>query len=204
MKIIDLSHPIKNAMPVYPGDRDVEIVREKTWENDGYRLSSLTCSMHIATHIDAPSHLSKDETMILDVHLNRCIGRSVLVDVRNKAQIDISDIEQYPIEKDDIVIFLTGWSQYFGTSAYDDHPTLSESCAKSLVEKEVKLVAVDMPSVDHAPYPVHRLLFEHGILIAENLCNCESLVNRQFQMFAIPISIDAEGALSRVFAIIED
>jgi kynurenine formamidase len=40
-----------------------------------------------------------------------------------------------------------------------------------------------------------------GILIAENLCNCESLLDvDEFDVFAIPLKIDAEASLARVFA----
>ncbi len=204
MEIIDLSHPIINHMPVYPGDRDTEIIRDKIWEEDGYRLSSLSCSMHTGTHIDAPSHLSSHEITISEIGLDRCIAKGVLADVRNKQRIDVCDVNQLLISPGDIVVFLTGWSQYYGLSDYDDHPVMTVSLAQYLVEKKVKMIALDMPSCDHDPYPVHRLLFEHGILIAENLRNCEALISKDFQLFAIPINIDAEGALSRVFALIRD
>jgi kynurenine formamidase len=204
MKIIDLSHRIHNETPVYPGDTAVKINVERTWEDDGYRLSSLSCSMHSGTHIDAPSHLSSDKTTVSEISLDLCIGKGVLADVRNKVRIDAVDIEDLPISPGDIVVFLTGWSKYYGQSVYDDHPVLTESCAQVLVDRNVKMIALDMPSCDHDPYPVHRTLFEHGVLIAENLCNCEDLIGRKFQLFAIPIKIDAEGALSRVFALYED
>ena len=32
MKYIDLSHEIKNNMPVYPGDIDVNLTKEKDYE----------------------------------------------------------------------------------------------------------------------------------------------------------------------------
>jgi kynurenine formamidase len=201
MKIIDLSHPIQSNMPVYPGDKDVAIVIEKTWEKDGYQLSSLISSMHAGTHIDSPSHMSESVTLMKDIDLSCCIGQGVLVDVRNKTLIEVSDISSAVIREDDIIIFLTGWSKYYGTDKYHEHPALSEELADFLVLNKVKMIGLDMPSCDHYPYPVHKILMKAGILIAENLCNCESLLDYCFDLYAIPLRIEAEASLARVFAI---
>ena len=53
MKYIDLSHEIKNNMPVYPGDIDVNLTKEKDFNKDGYNMYSLYTEMHAGTHIDA-------------------------------------------------------------------------------------------------------------------------------------------------------
>ncbi|MBV1709281.1 MAG: cyclase family protein [Erysipelothrix sp.] len=205
MNIIDLSYPITTNMPIYPGDKEVEIVIEKTWETDGYRLSFLTSSMHAGTHIDAPSHLSNSKLDMSDIKLNQCIGRGVLIDVRDCFTIEITDVENYDIREGDIVIFLSGWSKHYGTKKYDEHPVISEEVADVLVTKKIKMIGLDMPSCDIDPYPVHKILMKSGILIAENLCNCESLLEVEtFDIYAIPLKIDAEASLARVFAITKE
>ena len=35
MKYIDLSHEIKNEMPVYPGDKEVNLIKEKDYIENG-------------------------------------------------------------------------------------------------------------------------------------------------------------------------
>ena len=203
MKIIDLSHRIVSNMPVYPGDRDVEINIEKTWEEDGYRLSTLTSSMHTGTHIDAPSHLSESKLKMTEIDLGQCMGRGVLIDVRDRNLIELTDVQDSDIREGDIVIFLSDWPKYYGTQKYNEHPVLSETLAKYLTMKKIKMIGLDMPSCDHYPYPVHKILMNSGILIAENLCNCESLLEfNEFQIFAIPLKIDAEASLARIFALV--
>lgn len=203
MKIIDLSHRIVSNMPVYPGDRDVEINIEKTWEEDGYRLSTLTSSMHTGTHIDAPSHLSASKLKMTEIDLGQCMGRGVLVDVRDRNLIELADVQDSDIREGDIVIFLSGWSEHYGKQAYNEHPVLSEELANFLAKKKIKMIGLDMPSCDHDPYPIHKILMNSGILIAENLCNCESLLKlNEFKIFAIPLKIDAEASLARIFAMI--
>jgi kynurenine formamidase len=205
MNIIDLSYPITTNMPVYPGDKEVEIVMEKTWETDGYRLSFLTSSMHAGTHIDAPSHLSKSKLDMSDIHLSQCVGRGVLIDVRKRKSIDITDVQDSDIQEGDIVIFLSGWSKHYGTQKYHEHPVLSETLAEYLTMKKIKMIGLDMPSCDHDPYPVHKILMKSGILIAENLCNCVSLLEvKTFDIYAIPLKIAAEASLARVFAITKE
>jgi kynurenine formamidase len=202
MKIIDLSHKIMTDMPVYPGDRDVKIITEKTWEADGYRLSSLISSMHAGTHIDAPSHLSDSKLNMSDIALSQCIGRGVLIDVRNQSEIDVSDVEQVDILEGDIVIFLSGWSMNVDKQQYQKHPVFSEALADYLIKRKIKMIGLDMPSCDQYPYPIHKILMQSGILIAENLCNCESLLElSEFHIFAIPLKIEAEASLARIFAI---
>jgi kynurenine formamidase len=189
-------------MPVYPGDRNVEILIEKSYEKDGYTLSSLISSMHAGTHIDTPSHLSESKLNMSDVDLVQCVGRGVLIDVRDRMLIELSDIQDADIREGDIVIFLSGWSKYYGKTLYNEHPALSEETADFLVDKRIKMIGLDMPSCDHYPYPIHKILMNSKILIAENLCNCESLLElNEFQLFAIPLKIEAEASLARIFAI---
>jgi kynurenine formamidase len=204
MKIIDLSHLIHSNMPVYPGDKEVVISAEKTWESDGYRLSSLISSLHAGTHIDAPSHLTGSDERMNDIDLSRCMGRGVLVDVRNFESIELKHIESLEILEGDIVVFLTGWSKYFGSEKYNNHPALTEELAHFLVTKKINMIAMDMPSCDHEPYPVHKILMNGNILIAENLCNCKELLNCPFEVFAIPLKIEAEASLARVFAVCDE
>lgn len=201
MKIIDLSHPIQSNMPVYPGDQEVVISTEKTWKIDGYRLSSLISSLHAGTHIDAPSHLTDSDRVMCDIDLTSFIGRGVLVDVRNCESIELTHIQLLDIVEGDIIVFMTGWSKYYGSENYYKHPALSEELAHFLVMKKIKMIAMDMPSCDHYPYPVHKILMKGNILIAENLCNCEALLDNMFEVFAIPLKTDAEASLARVFAI---
>jgi kynurenine formamidase len=141
--------------------------------------------------------------MMKDVDLSRCIGKGILIDGRGKSIIGVCDVGD--IVDGDIVIFLTGWSRHYSTELYHEHPVLSEDLADLLVKKNVKMIGIDMPSCDHDPYPVHKILMKAGILIAENLCNCESLLDLDaFDIYAIPLKIDAEASLSRVFAIAKE
>lgn len=47
MKIIDLSQPIFDNMPVYPGDPGVVIKEIHTFEKEGWNLRNMSLTTHI-------------------------------------------------------------------------------------------------------------------------------------------------------------
>ena len=81
--------------------------------------------------------------------------------------------------------------------------------ARWLLEQQVKLIAVDVPTPEVAlparsadfDYPVHRLLLGSGVLIAEQVTNLGSLAGGsvEFMFYAISI-VGSDGAPARVLA----
>ena len=57
MRIIDLSQPLYNKMPVFPGDPDVLIQEIHSLEKEGWNLRSLTLTTHTGTHVNIPYHM---------------------------------------------------------------------------------------------------------------------------------------------------
>jgi kynurenine formamidase len=201
-KIIDLSHVVSNQSPVYPNDQPVVIETIKRYKDDGYHLSTLTSSMHVGTHIDAPLHLSALPITMDQFSLEIGIGRGIVIDVRGQEVIELKQDQLAKIKKGDIVILYTGWDQYYYSSKYYDHPVLSMTSAKGLIEKEIAMLGMDMPSIEHYPFEIHHLMMNHGVWMIENLTHLGALdKNCFYEIYAIPIKIEAEAALSRVFAI---
>lgn len=202
MKYVDLSHEITGEMPNYPGDKKVDILKEKDYKKAGYNSYSFCGNMHVGTHIDAPLHMKKEGKYISDYPVERFIGNVVLLDVRGESTIEIKDEHYSMIKENDIVLLFTGWDQYYGTDEYySNHPVISEELAEILVRKKIKMVGVDMPSPDNEPYNIHKKFFENDIFILENLTNLKTLLyNENIKLFAQPLNIKAEGSLVRAIA----
>jgi len=83
---------------------------------------------------------------------------------------------------------------------FEEYPAFTEEFAQALVEAQVKMVGMDTPSPDYAPYPIHKLLLSNDILIIENLTNLDKLLNKQCEIVALPINTETDGALARVIA----
>jgi kynurenine formamidase len=123
--------------------------------------------------------------------------------------IEPEDLERMSpeIEPGEILALDTGLARYVGTSDYDRHAALSVAAAEWLVDREVKLVAVDMPTPElplhlRPPgfdWPVHRTLLREGVLIAEQVTNARSLVGQRAEFLLLPLNVvESDGAPPRV------
>lgn len=55
--IIDLSVPVNEKTPVYPGDPATKIDPAGVLAKDGYNDHYISLGTHVGTHIDAPLHM---------------------------------------------------------------------------------------------------------------------------------------------------
>ena len=202
MKYIDLSHEIKNNMPVYPGDIDVNLTKEKDFNKDGYNMYSLYTEMHAGTHIDAPLHMKDNKKFISEYPIEKFIGNVALLDVRGEKIIELKDEYYKNIKENDIVILFTGWDNFYGKEEYyTKHPIVSMELAELLIKKKVKMVGMDMPSPDRNNYEINNALFENDIFLLENLTNLNKLLyNEKIKLFAQPLKIESESSLVRAIA----
>lgn len=202
MKYIDLSHEIKNNMPVYPGDIDVNLTKEKDFNKDGYNMYSLYTEMHAGTHIDAPLHMKDNKKFISEYPIEKFIGNVALLDVRGEKIIELKDEYYKNIKENDIVILFTGWDNFYGKEEYyTKHPIVSMELVDLLIKKKVKMVGMDMPSPDRNNYEIHNALFENDIFLLENLTNLNKLLyNEKIKLFAQPLKIESESSLVRAIA----
>jgi kynurenine formamidase len=205
-RIVDLSQTVDAGTPVYPGDGPVRIT---VLEQASVNLSRIDLCVHTGTHMDAPFHFFHDAETIDRVALDRCVSPARIVDLRGIAkggEIRREDIEtrlNAPLRAHAAVLH-TGWSKHWGVPDYfSDHPFLSADAAQFLVDCDVQLVGVDMPSVDHAPYAAHQILLGAGVPIVENLTNLDAIGADLFQLIVLPLKLAGrDGSPVRAVAIV--
>jgi kynurenine formamidase len=201
MKFIDLSHTISSGMPVFPDDLPVKLKRDKEINKDGYTNFQLCTEMHIGTHVDGPMHLTSDNHFISEIPLDRFAGKGVIFDVQGIDRISLDHIDTEKIIPDIIVLFHSGMDKKFGEKDYFyNHPVLEEDLINFLVKQKVKLIGIDWFSPDYEPYPFHKILLENNILILENLTNLNTLIGKDFEIFAFPLKIKADSSIVRAVA----
>jgi kynurenine formamidase len=201
MQYIDLTHTITDKMPSHPLDSKTELQTTATYQKDGVACETLHGSTHMGTHIDAPGHFVENGKKITDFPLSTFMGKALCIDARNKKIIDKNLLDTVTLQKDLIVLFYTGWdTQFFQPTYFYDHPVISNDCAQHLVNASIKMVGVDFPSVDQHPYSIHKLLLSNNIVIIENMTNLALLLNKQYNLIALPLKIDAYGSPARVIA----
>ncbi len=211
MKIIDLSHTIMPGMPVYPGTEPPVFKRGTSIEKDGFIETRISMYSHTGTHIDAPSHILPGGLSLDRLPADHFIGPAVVFDAtahpgRYIEPDHLSGLAGV-LEEVDFLLIKTGWSRFWGDSAYfGEFPVLSEKAARRLARFGLKGVGVDAISVDpvgSTSLPVHRILFENNIIAVENLADLDSAGGEIFIFSCMPLKIiDADGSPARAFGIL--
>jgi kynurenine formamidase len=202
MKIIDLTHQVSQDLSHSPFDEALVMKTVKTVKEDGYGDTLLKTTMHLGTHIDAPSHMLENGKMISDFSLEHFIGEGVLIDVQNSLVIEVTDAMKERIKPESMVLFYSGMAHYFNDEAYyEHHPVLSDELVAFLIQQKVKCILLDFYSPDKSPFELHKQLLANDVLIVENITNAQELLGvPSFEINVIPLKIKAEGAFVRAFA----
>ena len=204
---IDLTHEITDQMPVYPGDSATGFRQTRFLDKDSYVNYELIINMHAGTYIDGPKHLTDSQSYLNDYCLETFIGEGCLLDISAEQNV-IRYQQEYEdiIEGKQIVLFNTGHSKHFGKPRYfNDYPVLSMDVAKMIVKHKVKMIGLDTPSPDKYPFAVHKYLFNHGVLIIENLTRLDQLKkHKSFEVIALPLKLKADSSIARVVARVRD
>lgn len=213
MRVIDLSWPIADGMPVFPGDPAPSVKRVMTAEKDGAAVSLLTLGSHTGTHMDAPAHMAAGGRTLDELPCESFFGLALVADVSKLAgrRIERADITAPPagIGSVDFLLLYTGWSAKWGDASYTrGSPALSEDAALWLAALKLKGVGVDAMSLDEAGSEtcrVHKILLGSGLLIIENMRNLELLTAAgTFCFAALPLPFkNADGAPVRAAAVLE-
>ena len=216
MRLVDLSHEIRDGLVTYPG-LPAPVIRDHLSRADSRRSYAPGTEFHIAridmvantgTYLDAPSHRFEGEPDVAGLPLaavanldgvvlapalaGRAIGADAVagVEVRGKA-----------------VLVRTGWDRHFGTPAYGTgHPFLTRDAAERLRDAGAALVGIDSLNVDDTAdgaRPVHTTLLAAGVLVVEHLTNLAALPANGFRFFAVPPRGRGMGTFAvRAFAIV--
>ncbi|NQU88822.1 MAG: cyclase family protein, partial [Mariniphaga sp.] len=176
MNFIDLSHPINEQMPVYPGGKKPVLKRLSDINKNGYRETGLTFHSHLGTHIDAPAHMLKDGKYLNQFPVSKFTGKAVIIEVPNGTKtISVEYLSQFndDFDNSEFVLFYTGWGKYWKNERYfKDFPVLDMEAVNFLTSFNIKGVGVDAPSVDPVEtksWEVHYHLMKKDFIIIENL-----------------------------------
>jgi kynurenine formamidase len=215
-QIIDLSHPINEGMPVYPGTEPPVIEAPCTVEKDGFYERKLSFYSHTGTHIDAPAHLLADAPTLDMLPIDTFVGPGSVIDLTqitgntgntgNSIPLSILKPFKNLFETSDFILFHTGWSRYWGQDTYfSGFPVLTKESALWIHQFGLKGIGVDMISVDatgEMDLEIHKILLKQSILI-ENLVHLDRLPQTGFTFSCLPMYLEAaDGSPVRAVAMV--
>ncbi|HSW98595.1 MAG TPA: cyclase family protein [Candidatus Saccharimonadales bacterium] len=199
MPYIDLSVPITNGLPVYPGDPEPRVEPVAKYASEGYNDHELRLGTHAGTHVDAPYHMVDHGKTLDQYPVEQFVGRGRYIKV--DGAFSLAAVQAAGVQAGDIVIFDTGMARAYGEADYfEKFPHMPEDVARYLVAQKVKMVGADTCSPDAPPFVVHKLLLDGDVLIIENLMNVSELAGKEFTVYALPIKLQVDGAPARVVA----
>ncbi|KAF7798846.1 hypothetical protein EIP86_010072 [Pleurotus ostreatoroseus] len=187
-------------------------------------MQQVSLVTHCGTHIDAPFHFIEDGTTVDNLPFSQLYGPAVVLDVTGKIpreRIVWDDISRHEERlrqaamHGSMVLFKTGWSQYWGTNKYFDHPFLDADVAHKLVEFGVKTIGIDAMGPDETKvgpnaaaesnFIVHTIVLGASMVIAENLTNLHQIETGSWRVSIAPLKITGgDGSPVRAFAIKND
>jgi len=165
LQFYDLSTRWGHGMPQWPSRANLNVRVVEFHAKDGLLVQQFEGIMHRGTHMDAPIHVQENTPTITGYPLWRFFGTGVAVSIpKGKWGVitpkDLESVEP-KIRKNDIVMINTGSHRNYGDNpdyfAYS--PGLYKEAAEWLVERQVKLVGVDVQALDH---PLGTFLGPHG------------------------------------------
>ena len=205
MRVYDLTHTIRNDMPVYPGTEQPRLTTACTIEEVGYRETLLHMYSHTGTHMDAPAHMLPDGAALDRYPGEKFVGAAIVVDCRGEKDISLPLLQRYDLSGVDFVLFCTGWDKKWGTPAYyENFPCLTAEAAAYLAALPLKGVGEDSISLDpcdSTDFPNHITLMKAGFINTENLTGLDALLGRRFTFVTLPLKFEnADGCSCRAIA----
>lgn len=216
MNIIDLSFSVDSETPTCGTwwHEKVEYNRLGTIDKVGRNTHKIVVGSHTATHIDAPFHFIENGATIDEVSLETLCGDISIVDLsylKDGDSVKISDLKDKRISKR--VLFIFNWHRKWKTdSYYKNYPYFQVDTAEFLIQKGVKLIAMDTPSPDSgaAIYEqvkddsiIHKVFFKSNVTLIEYLSNTDKIdYTKNYIIFALPLKLKGlDGSPARVILV---
>ncbi len=197
MKIIDITHPHSERLAPWPGDTPFQFdFVARLRDGASCNIGKLICSIHSGTHLDAPYHYNEKgatiDAMPPDLYIGparlfvapgrEVLGREVFVGLDGRATPRV----------------------LVRTNACDDKsifpsriPTLAQDVPAWLGQQGVRLLGLDLPSVDQVDsktMSIHHALDAANIAILENL-DLRTVEAGVYVLVALPLRIaGADGS----------
>ncbi len=192
MRLRDISIPLSAGIPEWPGDTPFTCGWAGTIANgSSVNVSTITSSPHVGTHADAPLHVRDGWPGSHELPLEAFYGPAIVIDISDESgELSFEVIEPLISAGIERLLLKTGRTIAAG-SFPDDWPSVSESCARSLLGRGLRLLGVDAPSVDareSKSLPVHKMLFSDNACILENL-DLRRTPPGVYELMAFPLKV---------------
>jgi arylformamidase len=204
MKILDISRSLSNGLAPWPGDTPFHFaLKWKIPEGATVNVGAVTMGVHNGSHADAPFHFQPGAVTIEQMALEIYLGDAVVVDLSKKfetdrtQQITVADIEPCAEALGSAPRLLLKTGVWNDSEHFPDWiPVIALEVAGWLGKRKVKLLGLDLPSVDTIEAKIlvnHHALAGAGIAIVESL-DLSGVEAGTYHFSALPLRINGGDA----------
>ncbi|MGW6300182.1 arylformamidase [Peribacillus butanolivorans] len=194
---IDISQRLDENVAVWPGDTPFSYkVNWSKEESGSVNVGQINMSIHTGTHIDAPFHFDNDGKRVIELDLDLYIGSARVIHLPNKTSIGVHELSSIDLEGVTRLLIRTdAWKdrRVFPQTI----PHIQPELAAYLSELGVRLIGLDLPSVDpldSKELSAHHELAGHEIHILEGLVLSDVLPG-DYELAALPLPlVEADGS----------
>ncbi len=193
MKIIDISWPISENTTEYKDRKTIKLTQINEYSKDGVSETLITMHSHTGTHVDAPEHFLGNKITIDQIDLNKLVGKCKVLDLTKiEDKITKSDLQDFDIQKDDIILLKTKNSNLSTTEKFNPNFVyLEKSGAQFLADKKIKCVGIDYLGIERSQpnHETHKILLENDILIIESL-RLKNANDTEYMFYCLPVLME--------------
>ena len=211
MKILDISRTLADDLAPWPGDAGFRFkLNGEIPEGSSVNVGMISMSLHNGSHADARFHFEQDGWTMEQAQLETYVGPAVVADLSQKyggdamPQMTADDLAPWADELRKAPRLLLKTNVWSDTRVFPKQiPTIARDVPPWLQARGVKLLGLDVPSVDEI---TAKELVNHHALAAAGVSIIESLDLRgvdagRYNFIALPLKI-AGGDGSPVRAIL--
>lgn len=204
MKIHDISMLLNREVAEWPGDTAFQFQVNWSKEQSGsVNVGQIITSTHIGTHIDAPFHFDDQGEKVHELPLENYIVKAIVIDVCGQEVVSRDVFQNVNVGEAKAVLFRT--SAWLDRSVFPEEiPAFASDMVEWMVENDLVLFGVDLPSVDaitSKDLPMHHALGKAGRYILEGLV-LDGIKEGIYELIALPLKIEgADGSPVRAVLI---
>jgi arylformamidase len=211
LRIYDVTVPISEMLPVWPGEPRVQIEPlSRIAKGDAANVSHLHMSTHTGTHVDAPFHFVQQGLTVDKLPLDLLMGPAFVadIDLPEGSEIGVWELARLHFPRDTTRLLIKTRNSHLWEDKVIEFERsfchLAPRTADWLVKKGIQLLGVDYLSVEgYTPgdFRVHSTLLEAGVVIVEGL-DLSRVPEGPCQLVCLPLKIQSgDGAPARVLVI---
>ena len=193
----DISLLLRLGIPEWPGDTPFDCRwTARIEEGSSVNLSCVSASPHVGTHADAPLHVRDGWPASHQLPLDAFVGPCHVIEVAaHVGQLNFSQLGIADDARVERLLLQTGCCIADGAFPRA-WPVLSTQCVDELLQRGLRLLGVDCPSVDEREsrsLDVHHRVFAGGAYVLENL-DLSHVKPGEYELVALPMRVDGLDA----------